>query len=73
MKTYRLGSSGFIYAPGVVRFAIHGYRISCDRRDRTVALRLIAEGWGVPKAAAVAMLSGKAEHTVEGDTVVFTA
>lgn len=69
-KTYRLGSSGLIYTPGIVRWAINGYDFPKDRR---AMVRVIAEGWNIPKAAAVALLSGAAPYVAEEDgTVVFS-
>jgi hypothetical protein len=70
MSTYRLGSSGLVFAPGVVRWAMAAYAFPADR---AVGLGVITEGWGVPETAAVALLSKAAPHTVEGDTVVFEA
>jgi len=68
--TYRLGSSGMVHTPGIVRWAIAGY---WHKPDRKQLVKVITEGWGVPQAAAVALLSGSVPHTVEGDAVVFEA
>lgn len=70
MQTYNLGSNGMIYAPGVVAWAVNGYKF---KKDRKAMVRVIATGWNIPDAAATALLSGKAPYTVEGETVSFTA
>lgn len=70
MKTYRLGSSEMFYAPGMIAWAINGAKFE---KDRPQMVRVISDGWGIPKAAALALLTGKVPHTIEGDTVVFTA
>lgn len=67
-KTYRLGSSEMVHAPGVVRWAVNGYAFT---KDRPYLRRVFIDGWGLPSAAADALLSGKVPYTVEGETVVF--
>jgi len=68
--TYRLGSNALVFAPGVVRWAVHGARFPTDRPGM---VRVIADGWGVPKAAARKLVTGKVPYTVEAGAVVFTA
>lgn len=72
--TYALGSNGLVYAPGVVRWAINGYAWPKDRKHVT---NVLIAGWSLPKHAAVALLSRKAEFRLEGDkgneSVVFSA
>ena len=67
-KRYRLGSNEFVSAPGVIKFAIAGYRWEKDRPQ----MRAIVCTWGVPEDAATALLSGEIPYTVEGEVVVFT-
>lgn len=69
-KTYRLGSSPLIHAPGVIAWAINGYGF---KRDRKNMLQVVTKGWGIPEEAAKALLSGKAKYQIENETVVFTA
>lgn len=69
MTEYRLGSSGLINAPGMVRWAINGAKF---KRDRATMANIIAQGWGVPEDAAMALVTEKVSHTVEGETVSFT-
>jgi hypothetical protein len=70
LKTYRLGSNSLVHAPGVVAFAIDGYRYE---KDRQYALDMITACWPVvPEEAARALLSLEAPYTVEGNVVVFT-
>ena len=68
MKTYRLGSSDFVYAPGLVRWAINGAHFA---KDRPKMVEVVAS-WGVPKKAARALVTGKVPYKVEGETVVFS-
>ena len=70
MTTYKLGSSGMIHTPGLVRWAINGYHFKADRKYLT---SVITEGWGIPADAAKALLSGKAPYRVEDEAVVFDA
>jgi len=70
MKTYRLGSSEWVKAPGLVAWAVNGGHFKKDVKYLT---KVIAECWGVPKEAAKALVTSKVTYTVEGETVVFTA
>jgi hypothetical protein len=67
-KTYRLGSSGLVHTPGFMRMLLHAYGVPCDR---AWALRTLSEGWSLPEAAAIAVLSRAVPYRVEGDNVVF--
>jgi len=70
MQTYRLGSSPMIYAPGIVAWAINGYAF---KRDRANMVRVLCDGWKIPEQAAHELLSKRAAHTIDGETVVFSA
>ena len=70
MKTYRLGSTPLISAPGIVVWAINGYAFKADRKN---LVRVIRDGWKVPEEAAVALLSGAAVYEISDEVVVFTA
>jgi hypothetical protein len=65
MKTYRLGSSALVHAPGVVKFAIAQFRWEPEQMLDAIVC------WRVPRAAARALLSGEVPYTVEGQAVVF--
>lgn len=67
-KTYRLGSNGLVHAPGVIAWAIAGYRW---KKDRPLVIEAVATCWSIPEEAVIALLSRKVEHTVEGEAVVF--
>lgn len=73
MKTYRLGSNEFLCAPGVIRFAMAGYR---HERDRAVVVEAVRECWKLTDEATRALLSGEVPYTIEGaedsEVVVFT-
>lgn len=69
MKTYRLGSSPAIYAPGMVKWAINGAKF---KQDRLQMVRVIAQGWNLPEDAARALVTEQVPHTIENETVVFS-
>lgn len=68
-KTYRLASTPGISAPGIVRWAINGYKF---KRDRKKLLDVVA-AWPVPREALKKLLAEEVPYTVEGEVVVFTA
>lgn len=68
-RTYRLGSSPLISAPGVVAWAVNGYAFESER---DALERVISDGWNLPISATRALLTGEAPFKVEGETVVFT-
>jgi len=70
MKTYRLGSNEMVHAPGVVAWAING---ASFKKDRPQMVRVIAQGWNIPEAAALALVTKAAAFTLDGETVVFSA
>lgn len=65
---YSLLSSPMVCAPGCVAYLICMYR-----SQKAVAVRALRAGWSMPKAAAVALLSGEAPHVIDGETVKFSA
>ena len=69
METYRLGSSEWVKAPGMVAWAVNGARF---KKDCPLMVKVISEGWAVPKKAAEALVTGKVPYKVEGETVVFS-
>jgi hypothetical protein len=68
-KTHRLGSNSLVFAPGILRWAIGGYRFRKDRPK----LRELMRSWpGLTDKQWHDVLSGKVPYTVDGDTVVIT-
>ena len=67
--TYRLGSSGLVFTPGIVAWGINGYHFPEDREN---IRRVFTEGWSIPDEAVDALLSETVPHTVEDDVVSFT-
>ena len=67
---YRLGSSGLVYAPGIVAYAVNGFAF---KSDRAKLVKLIADCWSIPAHAATALLSKSAPYEIENEAVVFTA
>lgn len=70
IKTYRLGSSGLVHAPGLIAWAINGYAF---KRDQKNLLRIVADSWGIPKDAAHKLLSKEVPYRIENDVVIFAA
>lgn len=68
-KTYRLGSSEMVYAPGMIAWAINGYAFE---KDRKALLSLVSETWSLPEATAHRLLSREITYTIEGEAVVLT-
>lgn len=69
MKTYRLGSSPAIHAPGMVAWAING---AAFKKDRAKMVQIIAQGWNLPEDAARELVTKRVPYTIEGETVVFS-
>ncbi len=67
---YILGSSPAFYAPGMIRWAING---AAFPKDAPTMAKVVSEGWGVPLAAAKALVLQKVPYTVEGEAVIFEA
>jgi hypothetical protein len=57
-----------VHTPGIVRWAINGYRTP---KDRPVVIKVLCEGYGLTNECATALLSESVQYKVEGDTVVF--
>ena len=70
MKTYRLGSSPAVYAPGVIAWAING---AAFPKDRAAMIRVVHTAWNVPKVAARKLVTKQVTYTIEDETVVFEA
>lgn len=66
-KVYRLGSSWMFNAPGVLRWAIEGYKIP-DQQDGMV--KIFENGYGLPAEVARGLLSGQIPHRVDGEVVI---
>lgn len=69
MKTYRLGSSPAIYAPGMVAWAING---AAFKKDRPTMVRVIAQGWNISEDVARQLVTKRVAYIIENDAVVFT-
>jgi hypothetical protein len=62
---YRLGSTDFCYAPGIVRYARQMYKFP---RDRQQGIKLLAEGWNIPREVSIAICEGAGK--IDGETFV---
>jgi len=66
MTTYRLGSAPMFNTPGVLKWAMHGYKTG----DEKAMVKIFVDGFNLPRKVAVGLLSGKIHHRVEGEVVV---
>ena len=68
----RLGSTSFVHAPGVLRWAQAMYQVG-PPHNKTRALKVM-QSWpaDITNAEWRQLLSGKIAHTVDDETVVFT-
>ena len=64
----KLRSAAFVYAPGLFRWAVNGYKFP---EDRNYVITVIASTWSLTRRCAEDLLSGKTPHTIEDDSVVF--
>jgi predicted RNA-binding protein len=65
MTTYRLHSSGFWYAPGMMQNVLH-----MEKTGDGVIARNILKAYKLPEEVVEKFLSGEIKHTVEGDVVL---
>lgn len=72
MTRYRMQSAPMIHTPGLVAWAINGAAFEADRPQM---IKVISDGYGIPRDAAAALVTGAASYTLEddGQTVVFEA
>ena len=62
-----LTSTEMVYAPGILRWAMNGYKF---KRDRKVMIRVMQAWPGLTDAEWAGVLSGEIPHAVEGDKVM---
>ena len=68
----RLGSTSFVHAPGVLRWAQAMFQVG-PPRNQTRAVKVM-KSWPAEITTAEwrQLLSGKLEHTIDAETVIFT-
>lgn len=70
MTTYRLQSSPMIHTPGILAWAMNGYRFD---KDRAQLLGVFTAAFpAIPSEDLHRLLSGETPHRVEGETVIFS-
>ena len=69
-RKIRLLSSEMFHTPGMLRHAENAFR-SPDKKDREVAIRMLMDGYGLPRFVAWGLLDGCFPYEVEGECVVF--
>jgi hypothetical protein len=66
--TYRINSSPLLYMPGILNWAINGYKFN---RDREAIRRVLTEGCNMTDECADALLSERVPFVVVDDAVEF--
>ena len=66
MTEYRLHSTGLVYTPGFLKWAMAGML-----SDSTKMVEIISKGYNLTDKVAKDLLLGNIEHWVEGEAVVF--
>jgi hypothetical protein len=68
LQQVRLLSSEMVHTPGLLAWAVIGYRFP---RDRPALRRVIGDTYRLTRRCVDDLLSGRVAYTVEGDAVVF--
>ena len=63
---YRLHSTGLVYTPGFLNWAIVG-----AMNDHEKMVDIMVKGYDLPRQVASDLLSGKLSYLVDGDMVTF--
>jgi len=58
------------HTPGIVAWAISGYKTEKKAVKRVSWVKMLTEGYGLPDTVATGILAGEIPYRVEGDTVV---
>lgn len=69
-KRIVLGSSEAVFAPGLIRWAITGYRTSRTPDEKHRFVDVLAGGWGLSEDMARQILSGKAPIDIHEERVI---
>lgn len=64
--TIRLTSNSMVYTPGLFSMAIRQYTF-----NKAWSIKFLMDGYGLSKRCAVDLLTGKVNHEVIGEDVVF--
>jgi hypothetical protein len=59
-----------VHAPGLIAWAINGAHFM---KDRPAMIRVVSKTWNIPEDAARKLVTKKVPHTIENETVVFSA
>jgi hypothetical protein len=70
-RTIRLASTTMIHAPGILRWAMNGFKFPRDRKRMRDVMKSW-EGSGLTDKQWDGVLAGTIPHTIDGDTVVIT-
>jgi hypothetical protein len=59
-----------VNAPGLIAWAINGAHF---KADRPAMVNIVSKTWSIPEDAARKLVTKQVPHTIENETVVFTA
>jgi len=68
--TFHLHSTGLIHTPGILAWAINGYKFKKDRKRIMDVFKAGFEGQGMSEEVMHKLLAGEIPFKVEGSTVV---
>ena len=68
MVRVELPSVPMVHTPGLLKWAINGYK---SPKDRKAMIAVFVDGYSLTKQCAIDLLSEKIPHTVEEDSVFF--
>lgn len=66
--TYRIQSSPLLYMPGIMNWAINGYKFD---KDRAAIRRVLTDGCNMTQECADALLSERVPFVVVGEDIEF--
>jgi len=69
---YRMTSSGLFHTPGLIAWAIVGYKTERTAKAKGKFVDLLVSGYKLDKEVAIKLLSEKVKYRVDGSDVVFS-
>jgi hypothetical protein len=67
MKTFSLGSTQFVYTPGIFKMCLNQWNLPQNRRW----VRSVLAAWNISNPVITGLMTGKIPYRIENDSVVF--
>lgn len=67
MKRYKLQSAEFVYAPGLIAWAINGAKFP---KDRDQMAKVISATWNLTAEIGMGIVMETIPYTIDGETVI---